>query len=169
MPVVTVLPSAPVGPGDWHPTPTGAMIVAFLQGRIRGALPGGLNLVAVEDVARGHLLALERGRPGQRYLLGSENLSLSQLWALLGSVSGLKAAQRQIPYWAAMAFAGAEQWYSKLIRSHTPLAPLEGVRMGRERMFIDHSKARAELGFEPGPVRPALERAVGWYRRHGYV
>lgn len=174
MPVVLILPTAPVGPGDWKPTPTGKMIVDFMRGRIFATLGGGLNVVAVEDVARAHVLALQRGRPQQRYLVGGENLSLSGLWERLAPLCGRKAPVVRIPYRMALSLGIADEFRCNLLRRgkggmSAPLIPLEGVRMARHEMYVDCTRARAELGYEATSVTAALERAVRWYNDNGYA
>ncbi len=167
LPAVLVLPTAPVGPGDRRPTPTGAMIADFLRGRMRASLDGGLNLVAVEDVARAHVAAMERGRERERYLVGGENLDLVEVWRLLAAITGRPAPRFVIPYPVALAVGAADEIRCRLLPPARPVAPLEGVRMGRHRYFVDDSKARAELGHRPTPVRAALERAIDDLRSHG--
>ncbi len=174
IPVVLVLPTAPMGPGDWKPTPTGKMVVDFMRGRMFASLPGGLNVVAVEDVARAHVLALQRGRVGERYLVGGENLSLSQLWAHLAQICGRKAPTMRIPFQIAHTLGYADELRCRLLHRGkgglaAPLIPLEGVRMARHHMYVSYAKAQAELGYEATPVDAALERAVRWYRDHGYA
>lgn len=170
VPVVALLPTAPVGPGDWKPTPTGGMILDFARGRMVVRPPrGGLNLVPVEDVARAHVTALRSGRPGERYLLGGENLLLDRVWEMLAEITGKPLPSRRIPYPLLHALASADELRCRLVRGAQPQIPLEGVRMSQELMFADSSKARAELGFTPGSVRDALRRAVDWYRAGGYV
>lgn len=170
LPVVRVLPTAPVGPGDRRPTPTGQLVLDFLRGRMVVRPPaGGLNLVPVEHVARGHVLALERGRPGERYLLGGENVTLDQVWELLGLVCGRRVPRVRIPYGAALALAWADELRCRARPGARPAVPLEGVRMSRHLMHVDSAKAAAELGYDGGPVAPALERAVAWYRANGYA
>lgn len=168
LPVVLVLPTAPVGPGDWKPTPTGRMVVDFLRGRIVATVAGGMNVVAVEDVAEAHVRALERGRARERYLIGGENLSFSQLWQLLAEVSGRSAPRLELPYRLALLLAWADEQRCRLTGAQ-PAIPLEGVRLARRPMYVSTEKARRELGYQPSPVREALARAVDWYRRHGYV
>jgi dihydroflavonol-4-reductase len=168
VPVVLVLPTAPVGPGDWKPTPTGRVILDFLRGRIVATVAGGMNVVAVEDVARAHVLALERGQPGERYLVGGENLSFRQLWQLLAAVTGRPAPRVELPLEVPLALAWADELRCRLLRAQ-PVVPLEGVRLARHYMYVDDTKAREELGHQPSPVREALARAVAWYREHGYV
>jgi dihydroflavonol-4-reductase len=169
VPTILLLPTAPVGPGDWRPTPTGQMIVDFMKGRIFGTLPGGLNLVAVEDVAAAHVRALEAGTPRERYLIGGENLTLAALWQELAAICGRTAPTRPVPYSLAMAFARADDLLTRVRSGRRPLAPPEGVRMGRLTMFVDDARARRELAHDPSPVRRALERAVRWYGDNGYA
>lgn len=169
LPVVLILPTAPVGPGDWKPTPTGKMVVDFMRGRIFATLGGGLNVVAVEDVARAHVLALQRGRAGDRYLVGGENMSLSHLWERLARLCGRSAPTARIPLPLALALGWADELRCRLMRRGAPLVPLEGVKMARHHMYITSAKAQAELGYEVTSVTAALERAVRWYRDNGYV
>jgi dihydroflavonol-4-reductase len=169
LPAVLVLPTAIVGPGDAKPTPTGRLVLDFALGRIFAAPPaGGLNLVPVEDAARAHVLALERGRPRERYVAGGENLSLERVWELLAEVTGRRLPTRRIPYPVAVAAGCADEVWSRL-RGTAPRVPLEGVRMAARRLYVDDAAARADLGYSSGPVRDALARAVAWYRRHGYL
>lgn len=165
LPVVAVLPTAPVGPGDWKPTPTGKMILDFARGKMFAKPPGhgGMNLVAVEDVAKAHVAALQRGRIGERYVVGGENLTMDAIWETLSAITGVPAPKQRAPYALALAVAYADRLRCTLDASATPFAPLEGVRMSRDLMFADDSKARSELRHAPTPVRAALERAVAWY------
>ncbi|HKU66978.1 MAG TPA: hypothetical protein VJP85_04285, partial [Candidatus Baltobacteraceae bacterium] len=169
VPVVALLPTAPVGPGDWKPTPTGQMILEFARGKMFAKPPrGGLNMVPVEDVARAHVAALRGGVPGERYILGGENLSLDDVWELLSGVTGKPVPRWRAPYALALAIAEVDEIRCRLQGSQ-PFVPVEGVRMARERRFADSSKAQRELHFRPGSVRDALARAVEWYRANGYV
>jgi dihydroflavonol-4-reductase len=168
LPVVIVNPTTPVGPGDWKPTPTGKIIVDFLNGRIPGYVDTGLNFVPVEDCARGHLLAAERGCVGERYILGGRNLTLKQMLDILSSISGRPAPRWKFPHVLAYA-AGYVDTAMSRVRGREPQIPLEGVRMARHKMFVDASKAERELGFVSGPVESALERAVAWYEANGYA
>lgn len=169
LPVVTVLPTAPVGPGDRRPTPTGRIVLDFLRGRMLVRPPaGGMNLVPVEDVAHGHVLALELGRPGERYLLGGENLTMDAMWDLLADACGRPAPRHRIPYGVALGLALADELRCR-ITGGAPAVPLEGVRMTRHVMHVDGAKAAAELGFRAGPVLDAVRRAVAWYRDAGYA
>ncbi|HMD32349.1 MAG TPA: NAD-dependent epimerase/dehydratase family protein, partial [Candidatus Acidoferrales bacterium] len=168
MPVIVVNPTTPVGPGDWKPTPTGRIIVDYLNGRMPAYVDTGLNLVAVEDVAAGHLLAAERGKPGERYILGGRNMTLQEILTELAWITGGRVPRVRIPHGVAMAAACVDTAICRMLRRE-PHIPLEGVRMARHRMFVDTAKAERELGFHAGPIVAALERAVGWYQRNGYV
>lgn len=168
MPVIIVNPTTPVGPGDWKPTPTGRIILDFLLGRMPAYVDAGLNFVAVEDVADGHLLAAERGRVGERYLLGGRNMKLKELLDALASITGLPAPTRRIPHGVALAAAIADTAFARLT-GREPRIPIEGVRIARHSMFVNDAKAREELAYSPGPVKAALERAVNWYVASGYV
>ncbi len=168
LPVVIVNPTAPVGPGDWKPTPTGRVIVDFLNGRMPAYVDTGLNLVPVEDAAAGHLLAAERGRVGERYILGGRNLTLKEILEVLSRITGLSAPRLRLPHLVALAAAYADHVVSRVL-GREPQISLEGVRMARHKMFVDCSKAARELGFFAGSVESALERAVRWYEENGYV
>jgi dihydroflavonol-4-reductase len=168
LPVVIVNPTTPVGPGDWKPTPTGKIIVDFLNGRMPGYVDTGLNFVPVEDCAQGHLLAAEHGRNGERYILGGRNLTLKQMLDILSFTSGRRSPRWKIPYAVAYAAGWVDMGVSRLL-NREPQIPLEGVRMARHKMFVDASKAERELGFAPGPIEAALDRAVAWYEANGYV
>ena len=170
VPLIALLPTAPIGPGDWKPTPTGQMVVDFARGKMAALPPrGGLNLVPVEDVARAHVTALQRGRAGERYILGGENLLLDDVWALLSQATGKPMPRMRVPDAFLFAIASADELRCRANKGAQPAVPLEGVRMSRERMFADSSKAQRELDFRPGPVHQALQRAVGWYREHNYA
>jgi dihydroflavonol-4-reductase len=170
LPVVLVLPTAPVGPGDRKPTPTGRLIVDFANGKIP-ARPrtGGLNLVAVEDVGRAHVAALERGKSRERYLVGGENLSFDEVWELLSSVTGRPAPRWRLPFALALGAAYVDELRCRIVPNAIPFVPLEGVRMSREFQYVDSSKAARELDHRPTSVRDALVRAVAWYRERGYI
>jgi dihydroflavonol-4-reductase len=168
VPVVIVNPTTPVGPGDWKPTPTGKIIVDFLNGRMPAFVDTGLNLIPVEDAAAGHLLAAERGRVGERYLLGGRNMTLKEILEVLARTAGRRAPHMQIPHALAMAAGYADQFLSRML-DREPRIPLDGVRMSRHRMFVDCAKATRELSFLAGSVEAALERAVRWYEENGYV
>ena len=168
LPVIVAMPTTPVGPWDWKPTPTGKIIVDFLNGKMPGYVETGLNFVGVEDCAAGHLLIAERGKIGERYLLGTENLTLKQLLDTLAQITGLPAPKLKIPHGLALTAAYAETALSRLL-GREPQIPVEGVRIAQHMMFVDASRARRELNFQPLPVAAALERAVRWYEGNGYV
>lgn len=167
-PVVIVNPTAPVGDHDFKPTPTGKLIVDFLKGDMPAFVDTGLNLVDVRDVARGHLLALERGAPGERYILGAENLTLEQILERLGELSGRPAPKIRMPYWVAYAAGAVSTGLAGLTRTE-PRVPLEAVRMSAKKMFASHDKAKRCLGYEPGAATEGLRRAVEWFRANGYT
>jgi dihydroflavonol-4-reductase len=169
VPTVLVLPTAPVGARDWKPTPTGAALLAFLRGRVFASVDGGMNVVAVTDVADVHVAALELGKPGRRYLVGGDNLSFDQLWARLGAVSGRRPPRRRMPHAAALLAAYADDLRCRTVRGAQPVVPLEGVRMARHHMYVDSRRAVDELGVAPRNVDAALEDAVRWYRDNGYL
>ncbi|HEV2422803.1 MAG TPA: hopanoid-associated sugar epimerase [Candidatus Acidoferrales bacterium] len=166
LPVIIVNPTTPVGPGDWKPTPTGKIILDFLGGRMPAYVDTGLNFVAVEDVACGHLLAAERGKIGDRYLLGGKNMTLQELLGALEKISGLAAPTRKISHGVALVAAYADAVFSR-VAGRAPRIPVEGVRIARHKMFVNDAKARKELGYESTSVEAALERAVGWYVANG--
>ena len=166
LPVVIVNPTTPVGPGDAKPTPTGRIIVDFLNGRMPAYVDTGLNFVPVEDAAAGHLLAAECGRIGERYILGGANLTLKQALEILSQVSGRPAPRMRVPHLLALGAAYADAALSRLV-GREPHIPLEGVRMARHSMFVSTEKARTELGFSAGPIAAAFERAVRWYKASG--
>jgi dihydroflavonol-4-reductase len=166
--VVIVNPTTPIGPGDAKPTPTGRILVDFLNGRMPAYVDTGLNFVAVEDAAAGHLLAADHGRVGDRYILGGENLTLKAVLDMLSRISGRTAPRVRLPHAVALAAGYADAAFSFVTRRE-PRIPLEGVRMARHSMFVNTERARRELGFAPGPVAAALDRAVLWYQANGYV
>ncbi len=169
LPAVIVNPSFPVGPWDVKPTPSGQLIVNFLRGKIPAYVNTGLNLVDVEDVANGHLLAAEKGRLGERYILGHANVTLLELFQLLEQVSGVKAPRLRIPYSVAYLSACVSELVARTITHKPPFATLAGVKLSRKRMFFDSSKAVRELGFPQTPVVEACRKAVRWFRDHGYA
>jgi dihydroflavonol-4-reductase len=168
VPTVLVLPTAPVGPGDRRPTPTGRMVLDVMRGRMWATLGGGMNVIDVRDAARAHVDALERGAAGERYLVGGRNLSLAGLFALIAQAAGRAAPRVRLPYALALA-AGLVDEARTRVRGGEPAVPLEGVRMGRLEMYVDTTRAEHELGFRAGPVEPAIGEAVAWFRRHGYA
>ena len=168
LPVIVAMPTTPVGPWDWKPTPTGKIILDFLNGKMPGYVETGLNFVGVEECAAGHLLVAEKGKIGERYLLGAENLTLKQLLDALARITGLATPAMKIPHGVALGVAYVESAFSRLIGKE-PQIPVEGVKIAQHMMFVDCSRANKELGFAPSPVAGALERAVKWYRENGYV
>lgn len=170
VPVVIVNPSAPVGPWDWKPTPTGKMLVDYLRGRMVAYLETGLNLVHVRDVARGHVLAAELGRVGERYILGhaAGNLGLREIFARLEPYTGIPAPRWRLPHAVALAMATVFEGISRVTRRE-PLASRTAVRMAAKRMFFDPAKALRELGLPQTPVDEALRDAVDWFWAHGYA
>ena len=167
-PAVVVNPTTPVGPCDWKPTPTGRIILDFLNGRMPAYVDTGMNVVGVEDVAEGHWLALQRGRIGQRYILGGRNMTLKQILDSLATATHRRAPRVKMPYAVALMAGYAENMFCS-ITGREPRIPLEGVRMSRHKMFVDCSLATRELGFTSGSVDAALERAARWYIDNGYV
>ena len=169
LPVVIVNPSTPVGIGDLKPTPTGKLIVDFLSGKLPAYVDTGLNLVDVEDVARGHVLAADKGQVGEKYILGHENLTLQQILALLAELSGRPAPRFKVPYALALGVAYADAALARLIPGREPFVPPVGVKLSKKKMFFDPSKAVRELGLPQTPVREALRKAVQWFEENGYV
>jgi len=168
LPVVIVNPTTPVGPSDWKPTPTGRIIVDFLNGKMPAYVDTGLNLVAVGDVARGHLLAAEKGRIGERYILGARNMTLKEILDALARITGRPAPRVRLPHVVALVAAYSDYWISQLT-GRDPRIPVEGAKMARHRMFVDSDKAARELNYTTSSIEDALERAVKWYIDNGYV
>jgi dihydroflavonol-4-reductase len=167
--VVVVNPTTPVGEQDIKPTPTGRIIVDFLKRKFPAYVDTGLNLVDVKEVARGHLLAMERAVPGQRYILGGENLTLKQILDKLSALTGLPSPRMKVPHGVALGFAALDQFFTGLIMGKEPRATIDAVRMGRKKMFASSARAQRELGFKVTPVDEALGRAIQWFQAHGYV
>jgi dihydroflavonol-4-reductase len=167
-PAIVAMPTTPVGPWDWKPTPTGKIILDFLNGKMPGYVETGLNFVGVEECAQGHILVAEKGIAGERYLLGSENLTLKGVLNLLAQLTGLPAPSLKIPHGVALGVAYAETAFSRLI-GREPQIPVEGVKIAQHMMFVDCSRADRDLGFRAGPVSAAFERAVRWYEANGYI
>jgi len=162
LPVVIVNPTAPVGDHDVKPTPTGQTVLDFLGGKMPAFIDTGLNIVDARDTAEGHLLACERGRAGQRYILGSENLTLAEILQLLAKITGRKAPTLRLPY--ALAYcAGVCSTAWADLTGVPPRVPIEGVRMARKKMWVTHEKAGRELGFDPAPAETALRHAAEWF------
>ncbi|MFI5181785.1 MAG: hopanoid-associated sugar epimerase [Thermoanaerobaculia bacterium] len=168
LPVVIVNPSTPVGERDVKPTPTGQIIVDFLNRRLPAYVDTGLNLVDVRDVAAGHLLAAERGRPGEKYILGSRNMTLQEILEVLSRITGLPAPRVRLPHAIPLAFAAVDTFISRAL-GKAPRVSLESVRMSMHKMYFDSSRAVRELALPQSPVEDALSRAVDWFRANGYV
>ena len=167
--VVVVNPTTPIGERDIKPTPTGSVIVSFLQRKFPAYVDTGLNLVDVVECARGHLQALDKGRPGQRYILGGENLTLKQILDKLAAITGLAAPSVRLPYAVALCAGAVDTLFTGYLRGREPRVVLDAVRMGRKKMFVSSAKSERELGFRVLPVEAALARAVDWFQAHGYV
>jgi dihydroflavonol-4-reductase len=167
-PVVIVNPSAPVGAGDVKPTPTGQIIVDFMKGRMPAYIETGMNIIDVDDVAAGHLLAMQKGRLGERYILGNKNLMLREVFEILSRLSGVKAPSIKLPRLAILPLAYLNQWIANLT-GRPPRIPLEGVKMAKYKMHYDCSKAIRELGLPQTPPEVALGKAVRWFREHKYA
>jgi dihydroflavonol-4-reductase len=168
LPVVIVNPSAPVGAGDVRPTPTGQVIVDFMKGRMPAYIETGMNIVDVDDVATGHLLAMQKGRIGERYILGTKNLMLREVFEILSRLTGVKAPSIKLPRLAILPLAYLNELIANLT-GQPPRIPLEGVKMAKYKMHYDCSKAIKELGIPQTPPEVALEKAVRWFTSHGYA
>ena len=167
--VMILNPTTPIGPGDAKPTPTGRIVVDFLNRNFPAYVDTGLNLVDVDEVARMHVAALDRGRSGERYILGGENLTLKQILDRLSAITGLPSPSVKVPHAVAMAFAFFDETVTGKLRGKEPRATVEAVRMGKKMMFASSAKAERELGFQVLPVYPALRSAVEWFLAHGYA
>ncbi len=164
LPVVIVNPTAPIGDHDLKPTPTGQMVEDFLSGRSPAFVDTGLNIVDARDCAAGHLLACERGKPGERYILGSENLTLAEIFGKLARIAGLPEPRIRIPHAIAWLAGVCSTGWAE-VTGRPPRVPLDAVRMARKKMWVTHEKARRELGYEPAPAEVALRRAVECFER----
>jgi dihydroflavonol-4-reductase len=169
LPVVIVNPSTPVGAADLKPTPTGKVIVDFLNGKMRGFVDTGLNLIDVEDVAAGHLLAAEKGRVGEKYILGNANLTLQQMLTILSELTNFPAPRMRVPYRLALSVAYADAALARLWPWREPFVPPVGVKLSKKRMFFEATKAVRDLGLPQTPAREALRKAVVWFVENGYV
>ena len=167
--VVMVNPTTPVGERDIKPTPTGRIIVDFVKKRFPAYVDTGLNLVDVREVAQGHIAALEKASPGERYILGGENLTLKQVFDKLQAITGIPGPKVKIPHAVAMLYATWDQTFTGLMLGREPRATVEAVKMGKKKMWASSAKAERDLGWKGGPVDDALARAVDWFRRNGYV
>jgi len=169
VPVVIVSPSTPIGPMDRKPTPTGKIIVDFLNGRIPAYLDTGLNFVDVEDVAMGHFLASRNGRIGQKYILGGENITLRQFFESLARMTQGKPPKVRLPYFPVLMAAYLNEALSRWVTKVPPRIPLTGVKMARKYMFFDSSNAVRDLHMPQNPIERAMEKAITWFRNNGYV
>ena len=167
--VVVVNPTTPIGERDVKPTPTGRIVLDFLKRRFPAYVETGLNLVDATECARGHILALEKGKRGERYILGGENLTLKQILDRLAAITGLKSPTVKLPYVFAFATGVVDEMVTGRLLRREPRATIDAVRMGRKMMFVTSAKAERELGWQSVPVESALQRAVEWFRANGYV
>ncbi|MBI3113177.1 MAG: NAD-dependent epimerase/dehydratase family protein [Rhodospirillales bacterium] len=168
LPVVIVNPSTPIGPRDIKPTPTGRLIVEAAAGRMPAYVETGLNVAHVDDVAEGHLLAFEKGRVGERYILGGENMSLQAILSAVAEAAGRRAPKLKIPHGAILPIAYAAEAWARIFGGE-PFATVDGVRMARKKMYFSHAKAARDLGYAPRPAGQALADAVRWFKDHGYL
>jgi dihydroflavonol-4-reductase len=169
MQVVTVNPTTPIGEQDVKPTPTGRIVVDFLKRKFPAYVETGLNLVDVRECALGHVAALEKGRPGERYILGGEDLTLKQILDRLGQITGLPSPKIKLPYLVAFAAGIVDEAVTGLLFGREPRATVDAVRMGKKKMFASSAKAERELGWKLVPVDGALRRAVEWFQTNGYA
>jgi dihydroflavonol-4-reductase len=167
--VMILNPTTPIGPNDAKPTPTGRIFVDFLNKKFPAYMDTGLNLVDVSEVARAHVLALTKGTPGRRYILGGENLTLKQILDKMSVITGIPSPTMEIPFAVAATYAFFEQMITGKIRGKEPRATLEEVKMGRKKMFASSARAQQELGFRILPVYPAMRAAIDWFREHGFA
>jgi dihydroflavonol-4-reductase len=167
--VIILNPTTPIGPNDAKPTPTGRIFVDFLNRKFPAYVDTGLNLVDVAEVARTHVAALTVGKPGRRYILGGENLTLKQILDKMSAITGIPSPTTKIPFAIAAAYAFFEEIITGRIRGKEPRATLEEVRMGRKKMFASSARAQQELGFRIAPVYPAMRAAIAWFRTNGYA
>jgi len=167
--VVVVNPTTPVGEGDLKPTPTGRIVVDFLKEKFPAYVDTGLNLVDVAECARGHVAALQKGKSGERYILGGENLTLKQILDKLAAITGLPSPRVKLPYVVALATGVVDETFTGRILGREPRATIDAVRMGRKKMFVSSAKAERELGWKTIAVDDALRRAVAWFRQNGYA
>lgn len=167
--VMILNPTTPIGAGDVKPTPTGRIVVDFLRGKFPAYMDTGLNLVDVAEVAATHVTALERGTPGERYILGGENVTLKTMLDRMSALTGIPSPTMRVPYAVAMAFAVLDETVTGRMRGKEPRATVEAVRMGKKKMFASSAKAERELGFKIKPVDDALRAAIDWFRAYGYA
>jgi len=169
LPVIIVNPSAPIGPRDIKPTPTGQLVVRAASGKIPGYVDSGLNVVHVDDVADGHLLAMQRGKEGERYILGGENLTLLQILTIIADISGRKPPNIKIPHGLALSIAYISEIWARCISGSEPFATIDSVKMAQKPMFYNSQKAITELGYKTRPIKQAFVDAVHWFKEYGYL
>jgi dihydroflavonol-4-reductase len=167
--IVIVNPTTPIGERDIKPTPTGRIVVDFLKKKFPAYVDTGLNLVDVKVCAHGHIAALEKGRPGERYILGGENLTLKQILDKLAAITGLPSPTLRVPYIVALATGVVDELFTGRFLGREPRATIDAVRMGRKKMFVTSAKSERELGWKVVPVEGALRRAADWFRDNGYI
>ena len=167
--VMILNPTSPIGSNDSKPTPTGRIVLDFLTGKFPAYMDTGLNLVDVSEVARAHVLALTKGKPGRRYILGGENLTLKQILDKMSAITGIPSPTVEIPFAVAATYAFFEELITGKIRGREPRATLEEVRMGRKNMYASSARSQQELGFRILPVNPAMRAAIEWFRANGYA
>ena len=169
MEVVVVNPCAPVGEWDVKPTPTGQIPLLFARGMAPYYISTGMNLVDVADVAEGHILAMERGMPGERYILGCRNLTLKEIFDILSEITGRRSPNIRIPHWAILGVAYLDEFIEGTLLRHPPTVPVEAIKITKHPMYVSNKKAVAELGLPQSPVEVALEKAIRWFRDYGYL
>jgi dihydroflavonol-4-reductase len=169
MEVVVVNPCAPVGEWDVKPTPTGQIPLSFARGKTPGYIATGMNLIDVADVAEGHILAMEHGIPGERYILGCRNLTLKEIFHILSGITGRSAPKIRIPHWAILGVAYFDEFVEGALLRRPPTVPVEAIKITRHPMYVSSAKAVSELGLTQSPVEVALEKAVRWFRDYGYI
>jgi dihydroflavonol-4-reductase len=169
LPLVVVNPTTPIGPYDVKPTPTGRVIVDFLNGKMPAYVNTGLNVVDVEDVAAGHILAMEKGRVGERYVLGNRNLTLHEIFLILERLTGVKAPRLNIPLWSALAAAYVDEFVQGRLLRRPPRIPVAAVKAARKFRYFDCARTVRELGLPQSPIEEAFEKAIGWFRQNGYI
>jgi len=168
LPAIIVNPAGPVGPRDIKPTPTGQMVLDTMRGRMPAYIDTGLNIVHVDDVAEGHLLAFEHGKTGERYILGGDNLPLKEILTRVAALAGRTPPRFRMPYYGALSLAWLSETVASITGASQPLIAMDGVRMTRKRMYFSSDKAQRELGYAPRPAQAALEDAVTWFNQHDY-
>ena len=169
LPVVIVNPSAPIGPRDVKPTPTGQLVVKAASGKIPGYVDSGLNVVHVDDVADGHLLAMKRGKEGEKYILGGENLTLLQILTIIADITGRRPPNFKIPHELALSIAYISELWARCISGTEPFATIDSVKMAKKPMFYNSQKAITELGYKTRPIKQAFVDSVLWFKKYGYI